>query len=151
MDLLALFERDHAELRKFTSQMKDYREKDLSVVEQLLFSFEKILNRHTYEEETFLYPKAKQSQTLRPEALEGFEEHRIIGQLFSEMKSLPLSDERWLAKFKVLSETLSHHLAEEEEELFPEARKVLKSEDLQKLAELALNSRTSVNVGANEE
>ena len=146
MNLLELFISDHERLKEMAGQLKDLHGKDQSLIQPLMSSFQKILDRHTYEEETFLYPKAKQSEELRPEALEGWEEHRMIGQLMTEMKALPVSDERWFAKFKVMSETLLHHLEEEEEELFPMSKKELDSSVLVELAEKALKSRSASGV-----
>jgi hemerythrin superfamily protein len=45
--------------------------------------------------------------------------------LMDELKGLDPRDERYDAKFKVLMETVTHHIEEEEGEMFPEAEEVL--------------------------
>jgi hemerythrin superfamily protein len=141
MQLIALFLKDHLVMRTYLSKILELGNSDASSSTQLLIAFQKVLDRHTYEEEHFLYPETKKKPETRPETLEGWEEHRLIGQLFTEMKGLPLHNEKWTAKLKVMKETLFHHLKEEEEELFPEAEKRLSQSLLQELGEKALISR----------
>ena len=45
--------------------------------------------------------------------------------LLGELKKMDPADERWGAKFKVLKESLEHHIEEEEGHMFRTARSVL--------------------------
>lgn len=42
-----------------------------------------------------------------------------------ELRNMHLQDECYVAKFKVLSDVVLHHIQEEESHIFPEAEKVV--------------------------
>jgi hemerythrin-like domain-containing protein len=56
---------------------------------------------------------------------ESDEEHHVVAILIEELKALDPKDERYDAKFSVLTENIEHHIEEEEGELFPEAEEGL--------------------------
>jgi hypothetical protein len=51
-----------------------------------------------------------------------------------ELKATDPSSEPFAAKAKVLKELVTHHAGEEEREMFPEAKRVLDTAELQQLA-----------------
>jgi ubiquinone biosynthesis protein UbiJ len=53
--------------------------------------------------------------------------------IIRELHQVAKSDEKWGAKFKVLEESLAHHIQEEERKMFPTARAVLTTEELNDL------------------
>jgi hemerythrin-like domain-containing protein len=58
-----------------------------------------------------------------------------------ELSTLDVTHAQWQAKVKALKDLLTHHLKEEEVELFAEGRKVFDSERLQELKELYLQKK----------
>ena len=84
-----------------------------------------LLDAHHRLEEQIPFEVLKTQAKLRKDTLEAIEEHHVIELLLSELDSLPKKDERWLAKFDIMQEFTEHHLEEEEEQLFPESRKLL--------------------------
>ena len=52
-----------------------------------------------------------------------------------EMRELPVSDETWTAKFTVMKENLEHHIEEEEDEMFSQARRVFELKELDELGD----------------
>ena len=85
------------------------------------------LEVHTTLEEELFYPAVKQKTDRDGKDLvaEALEEHHVVTTLMAELKGLDPADERYDAKFKVLMETVTHHIEEEEGEMFPEAKEVL--------------------------
>jgi hemerythrin-like domain-containing protein len=65
--------------------------------------------------------------------LEGYQEHHVVDLIIGELRNLSPSDESWPAKAKVMHESLEHHIEEEEEKMFPKARKELSKEQLEEL------------------
>jgi hemerythrin-like domain-containing protein len=63
------------------------------------------------------------------------EGHHVVVWMLSELKNLDPADERYDAKATVLIENVRHHVKEEEQEWFPEVRKVLGRNRLQELGE----------------
>lgn len=105
---------------------------------ELLNALTTELNLHELVEEKILYPALKAHPEARDIVLEGYQEHHIADVLTQELHTLPAGDERWGAKFKVLKESLEHHIQEEEGDMFRKARGIFSREDLQALgAEMA--------------
>jgi hemerythrin superfamily protein len=118
---------DHARVKKLFQQYeaaghRAHRKKQ-GIVEEVLAALEV----HTTLEEELFYPAVKQKTDRDGKDLvaEALEEHHVVTTLMAELKGLDPTDERYEAKFKVLMETVIHHIEEEEGEMFPEAKEVL--------------------------
>jgi hemerythrin superfamily protein len=118
---------DHARVKKLFQQYeaaghRAHRKKQ-GIVEEVLAELEV----HTTLEEELFYPAVKQKtdQDGKDLVAEAVEEHHVVTTLMVELKELDPTDERYEAKFKVVMETVTHHMEEEEGEMFPEAKAVL--------------------------
>lgn len=81
------------------------------------------LRLHTTIEEELFYPAIReQGDELEDSVLEDLEEHHVIEVLLDELESMQASAERFVAKFTVLTELVTHHVEEEEDEQFPLVR-----------------------------
>ena len=109
-----------------------------------LEELQKTLHSHTLAEEEIVYENMLPIEQLEPEVREGIEEHRLSNQLLMELKTLDVTQAQWEAKVKALKDLLTHHLKEEEEELFAEGRKVFDSKKLQELQELYLQKKEEI-------
>jgi hypothetical protein len=82
------------------------------------------LEVHAALEEQIVYPairaldNSKEHQDIMDEAAE---EHHVVKQLMAELREMTPKDERFAAKFTVLSESVRHHVKEEEGEVLPKA------------------------------
>jgi hemerythrin superfamily protein len=118
---------DHARVKKLFQQYEAAghraHRKKRGIAEEVLAELEV----HTTLEEELFYPAVKQKTARDGKDLvaEAVEEHHVVTTLMAELKDLDLTDERYEAKFKVLMETVNHHIEEEEGEMFPEAKEVL--------------------------
>ena len=78
---------------------------------------------HTQVEEEIFYPavrKAIKDDDMMDEALV---EHASAKELIAQILDMDAGDDLFDAKVKVLSEQIEHHVREEEDEMFPKARK----------------------------
>ena len=132
-DPIALLETDHRRFEDLLKQGEDTTERAVKGRTQLLDTLTAELNVHELIEEKVLYPALKPHAEARDIVLEGFEEHHVADLLVKELHQLTADNERWGAKFKVLKESLEHHIGEEESKMFPSARQVLTREELQEL------------------
>jgi hemerythrin-like domain-containing protein len=90
-------------------------------------------NEHELIEEQVLYPALEPHAQAREIVLEGYEEHHVADVVTKELHDVTPDDERWAAKFKVLKESLEHHIQEEERRMFRTARGVLSRDELNEL------------------
>lgn len=87
---------------------------------------------HSEVEERLFYPALREagSEDLVAEALE---EHLSVKRLLADLLDMRPSDDRFIAKVKVLREQVEHHVGEEESEMFRAAKKALGTEELDRL------------------
>ena len=67
--------------------------------------------------------------------LEAYEEHHVVDLVVAELEATPVSDETWGAKLTVAKENLEHHIEEEEEAMFTQARQVMDEAELEALGD----------------
>jgi hemerythrin superfamily protein len=82
------------------------------------------LEMHMKGEETLLYPRFERYTNTRMLALRSFEEHHLAKMAINDINAAP-EDDRWIAKIAVLYDVLNRHIDQEENEVFPNARKIL--------------------------
>ena len=82
------------------------------------------LKVHATIEEELFYPAVRQNiedeQGIMDEA---DEEHHVAKVLVAELEKMTGDEDHWDAKFKVLAESVRHHIKEEEGKMFKEAKK----------------------------
>jgi len=132
-DAIALLEKDHRRFENLLKQGEQTTERAIKGRTELLDALTAELNLHELVEEKILYPALKAHPEARDIVLEGYQEHHIADVLTRELHALATDDERWGAKFKVLKESLEHHIQEEEGNMFRKARGIFSREDLQAL------------------
>ena len=132
MNAIELLKEDHDRVDKLFQSVKatpDGDHKDL---------FEQIkaeLDVHTHIEETIFYPKLKEDgdDELKDIVLEGIEEHRQAKMFLKELAALTDDSEKFDPKLKVLMEDISHHVMEEEGQMFPMVKEQFDESTLQEL------------------
>lgn len=132
-DAVKLLEKDH---RRFERLMKEGEETTARASRRrrtILGTLAVEIAAHERKEENVLYPALKRHREARDIVLEGYQEHHVADVLLGELKNLDPTDERWGAKFKVLKESLDHHIEEEEGHMFKTARSVLGRDRLEAL------------------
>ena len=132
-DPIALLESDHRRFEDLMKKGEETTERAVKGRTALLDTLTAALDVHELIEEKILYPALKPHAETRDIVLEGFQEHHVADVLVKELHEVAKDDEQWGAKFKVLQESLEHHIKEEEGTMFPGARKVLSAEELKEL------------------
>ena len=125
-----LLETDHRRFEALLKQGEETTERGVKSRTNLLETLTAELNVHELIEEKILYPALEPHAQAREIVLEGFQEHHVADLLLNELHALARSDEQWGAKFKVLKESIEHHIQEEERQMFRIARAVLGRDEL---------------------
>ena len=133
LDAIAYLEKDHRRFEDLLKQGQDTTERAVKGRAELLDTLTALLNVHELIEEKVLYPALKAHPEAKDIVLEGYQEHHVADMIVKELQALPKDDEKWGAKFKVLKESLEHHIKEEEGEMFRTARGLFSRDQLQQM------------------
>ena len=119
MDAVKLLKDDHKKVKDLFRQFEKARSADRkkTIAEEAMHELEV----HAEIEEEIFYPaaKAKADKEGKELVAEAVEEHHVVKVLIGELKALAPEDDRYAAKFTVLTENVEHHIEEEEGQLFP--------------------------------
>lgn len=130
MNAIELLKADHDKVDLLFQKVKATEESEHKAL------FEKIkeeLEVHTHIEETIFYPKVKEEKELEDIVLEGIEEHHQAKIFLRELAALSDDSEKFEPKLKVLMEDITHHVQEEEGEMFPKIEELFDEATLNKL------------------
>jgi hemerythrin-like domain-containing protein len=128
MEITAVLTEHHAVLRQLFEQSKSKTNVFDEFIQQLTV-------HHTMEEKYFYDILEQQSQS-HHDALEAVNEHHIIELIIKDAERFPRDHERFPVKIESLGEYTTHHLDEEETEIFPMARQVLPEQQRTALGQL---------------
>ncbi|MEO8585074.1 MAG: hemerythrin domain-containing protein [Acidobacteriota bacterium] len=128
MKATTLLKSDHAVVKKlFRAYEKAQKGEDNAQKKTIFDRIADELDIHAKVEEEIFYPamKATDDEEAIDEVLEAVEEHGVVKSLLAQLGKMTPEDETFDAKVTVLIESVEHHAREEEDEMFPEAEKVL--------------------------
>ena len=135
MDAIQLLKDDHDAMKKLLTELEGTTERGVKTREELFAKVREELTVHEAIEEEIFYPALKEHPKTKEITLEAFEEHHVVDMVLAEIESVPFDDETWGAKFKVMKENIEHHIEEEENEMFKQARDAFEKQDLEELGE----------------
>jgi iron-sulfur cluster repair protein YtfE (RIC family) len=133
MNAFELLKQDHEKVSGIFEKLEPTTERGVKTRTELFAQLKQELEIHTRVEEEIFYPAIKNAKETRDITLEAYEEHHVVKQLLNELEELPVDDETWGAKLKVLQENVEHHVEEEEDEMFKSAREVLSKDEIEEL------------------
>ena len=133
MNGLDLLEEDHKEFKKILKQGE--KAEGSAERKQLFDTLSRKLQIHERMEEEVLYPALKEHPKAKDIVLEGYEEHHVADVIVAELGATSTEDETWAAQWKVLGESLEHHIEEEEDEMFKKAKQIFDKDQLEAIGE----------------
>lgn len=138
-DALKLLKEDHDRVRNLLEKLDDTTSRAKKTRRELLDEIATELKVHTQIEEEIFYPAFREAaEKSHDEALywEALEEHGLVDDY--ELPRIAETDpttEEFSAKAGVLKELVTHHVHEEEKEMFPRAKKLMSKDELARLGE----------------
>ncbi len=140
-DAIEMLEREHRRFEQLLKEGEETTERARKTRRELLATLTAELNAHELMEEKVLYPALQGHSQAHEIVLEGYEEHHVADLIVKELSEVATNDEVWGAKFKVLKESIEHHIKEEERIMFRLARGIFSREELRALAARMLKVR----------
>jgi hypothetical protein len=126
----------HTTLRQLYAQS----ENDPKVFEE----FTRHLIVHHTMEEKYFYDILKAIPEAEHDSLEAVNEHHIIELIIKDAEGFPPEHEHFSIKIEGLGEYTTHHLDEEEMEIFPMSQQVMSTEDLDTLGKLFVEAKNKL-------
>jgi hemerythrin-like domain-containing protein len=137
-DAIALLKKDHEKVRGLLGDLEKSAMRGGPRAQKLVEQIDKELEIHTTIEEEIFYPAFRDAVSSKEDKkmyYEAKEEHHVVKLVLPEVQQNGGSLEEFAAKAKVLKELVEHHADEEEDEMFPEARKVFSRAELRELGD----------------
>jgi hemerythrin-like domain-containing protein len=123
MDAYQILMKDHRKVEDLFDKIEKTEDGNREQREQLFNKLREELELHTEIEERLLYPEMKRHPGTKQLAGEALEEHGEVKRLLKELAKLSPVEERWSDMIEELDHAVQHHVREEEEQMFPAARK----------------------------
>lgn len=136
MDAIQLLKADHQKVKALLAELSETTARAVKKRADLLAEISLNLKAHTQIEEEIFYPAFKQAGEKEEAKMyfEAMEEHRAAGELvLPDLLNTDTGSEKFSGRAKVLKELVEHHVKEEEEEMFKEAKKLFSREELNDL------------------
>ncbi len=124
-DATQILTADHKKVSKIFAEFEKVKDKDSARKQDLVKMACDELTVHAQVEEEIFYPALYAAFKDKDDDLvdEAEVEHGTIKQLIATLRASDPDDRLYDANFTVLSEYVKHHVKEEQDEIFPKARK----------------------------
>lgn len=127
-----MLHQDHEKVKHALNQILDTTDGAEKTREKLFEQVRQDLEVHTKFEEQVFYPtfrKAKDDTEAKEEIADALDEHQEAKSMLDEMARMDKTSDDFVKKVETLKKALEHHISDEEDEMFPQARKTLSDED----------------------
>ena len=123
IDAVTLLTQDHENVKALFEQYEATGAKAYASKKKLATKICLELTRHAIAEEEIFYSAMRAASGDEDMVDEATVEHAAAKDLIAQILSMEPQDDLYDAKIKVLSEQIEHHVQEEEDEMFPKAKK----------------------------
>jgi len=107
---------------------------DTEARQKLFDEFKLEAESHANAEEQTFYAALIDDHETQEQTRHSVSEHKEASDLIEELTEMEMSNPNWIRKFEELRHELTHHVDEEEEDVFPMARKVIPEKEAKAMA-----------------
>ena len=132
MNIFDRINQDHERQRKLMEKLVN-TEGESAEREEAFKTFNSEYRAHAAAEEQVFYAPLMEEPDGTDKARHSVAEHQQTMELLDELMDTDMSSPGWLATMKKIHHENEHHMEEEENEVFPHARKVLAESDLEEM------------------
>ena len=143
MNAIDMLEQDHRLVEELFEAIE--AADDAGEREELFGELADALALHAALEENIFYPACKSEDT-EETLLEALQEHLQAKRLLADLLEMDPMNEVFMAKISVLKEEIRHHVAEEEGEVMPAARRLLGDDMLMALGNEMIVKRVELEL-----
>jgi len=122
-DAIDLLKQDHERVEKAFKEFEKLDRQDAEACRRLIEGVCEALTVHTTLEEEIFYPAVREAIDDEDLMNEAAVEHETARMLIEQLQNMGPDDPNYFATFTVLGEYVRHHIKEEQNEMFPAARK----------------------------
>ena len=135
MDAVELLIADHNRVRGLFKRFRNAKKNDdMPTMREIAPKIVDELTIHMAIEEELFYPAISgRSGEITYTVYEGVEEHHVAKVLVEELSAMAPEGDEWIAKVKVLIESVEHHIDEEESDMFPPVRSKTSADQRERL------------------
>jgi hemerythrin-like domain-containing protein len=141
-DIFELLARDHRNVRALLDEIEGAE--DDGQRRALFSALVDQVEAHSQAEDDVFYTTIETTGDLADKIDEARQEHDQVEAMLEELDGLPVTGDDWLEKVREIRLLIEHHVAEEEEQLFPLARPVFGEEEAIRLGGEFLRARQLV-------
>jgi len=149
--IFSTLQKDHAEVSSLMTRLAATRASDDEQSAHRRDLFETIrseLLAHASAEETTFYARLKSEPDIFTIIGESIEDHQRVDDLLEELYRLGTDSLIFDSRFDELFATVEHHVAEEENRLFPRAKEALAPEEIEALDDAFKRQKRSMLEGS---
>jgi hemerythrin superfamily protein len=124
LNIFHSIEQDHHIQRQLADQLLE-TSGDSAERRELFNRLKRELAAHADAEERYFYAPLIQLDATQEHARHGIAEHHELDELVRQLEQTDLSSPAWLTYAKDLAHKIKHHLAEEENDYFPQVKELM--------------------------
>jgi hemerythrin-like domain-containing protein len=144
--LLQSHERQRAICKRLLADIGDPKEREQTFSELKI----EMAAHETAEERAFYVPLIEHDDTVDP-ARHGIAEHHEMDEMVEDIEKAQAGSAEWLEAVGKLVHKVGHHLDEEEQKFFPQAKKVIEKDRQQELGALYQQEHDRLHAKEEEE
>ena len=138
MNAITLLKNDHKTVEDLFKRFEKLGPRAVKTKQDVVERIVRELSIHAAIEEMVFYPairEAVEKGDVDKMVLESLEEHHVVKWALWELERMDPADERFDPKVRVLTESVRHHVEEEEKDLFPKVNKLFDRNQLDELGD----------------
>lgn len=133
MDIYDVLTQDHEEVASLFEKLFDTSDDAQKNRNKVFTQLKQELEAHTAAEEDLFYPLLQDHDETQRLAERALEAHQEVDRLLEKMSSLEPDTDEWIETCRTLHKNVESHVDDEENRIFPKARKLLSDEQAQEL------------------
>lgn len=133
-----MLRKDHETVKQAIAKILDTTDGAKKTREDLFQKIKHELEVHTRFEEEVFYPtfrEDKPDKEAKEEVKDALNEHDEAKKMLAKLEKMDKTSDEFIETLKELQKALEHHISDEEDEMFPQARKAVDDDAAVEMAE----------------